>query len=191
MSSIKKNIAGKKVKVKSGAKIAIVQSTYNKEITDVLFKSCLEELKKGGVREKNIHHLRVPGAWEIPFACQQAAKKRPDAIIAIGAIIKGETPHFDFIAKQVSGAIMNLSLKLDIPIIFGVLTILNLTQAKARIKGGRRGDKGLEAALCSECTQLDFDQIGWCDPPEGRRTRPTWRPREGFGIPYAFPCSGR
>jgi len=147
MSSIKKNIAGKKVKVKTGAKIAIVQSTYNREVTDVLFKSCVDELIKGGILKKDIRHLRVPGAWEIPFACQLAAKKSPDAIIALGAIIKGETPHFDFIAKQVSGAIMSLSLQMNIPIIFGVLTTLNLTQAKARIKGGSRGDKGVEAAL--------------------------------------------
>jgi len=109
-------------------------------------KSCITELKKAGAKEKNIKVLAIPGAWELPFACQLVAKKKPDVIIALGCIIKGETLHFDFIAKEVARGIMDLSLQNKIPIAFGVLTTLNLAQAKARIKGGKRGDKGVEAA---------------------------------------------
>jgi len=146
MSSIKKNIKGKKLEVKKGVKVAIVQSEYNSEITSSLMKSCVNELKKAGVAEKNISSLTVPGAWELPLGSLKATKKKPDVVIALGCIIKGQTPHFDFIANAVSGAIMDLSLRQNIPIIFGVLTTLDLSQAKARIKGGKRGDKGVEAA---------------------------------------------
>lgn len=146
MSSIKDNIKGQTVRVEKGINIVIVRSEYNSEITEKLAKSCIEELKRAGAAEKRIKVLSVPGAWEIPFACGQAAKKKPDAIIAIGCIIKGETPHFDFIAKEVAHGIMSLSLNSGIPMIFGVLTTLTLSQAKARTKGGRRGDKGVEAA---------------------------------------------
>lgn len=145
MSSIKKNIR-REVVAKKAAKVAIVQSTYNAEITEKLAETCVAELKAAGITTNNISVTKVPGAWEIPFACQQAAKKKPDVIIALGCIIKGQTPHFDFIANEVSRGIMDLSLKKDLPIIFGVLTTLNLAQAKARTKGGIRGDKGVEAA---------------------------------------------
>jgi 6,7-dimethyl-8-ribityllumazine synthase len=144
MSSIKKNTTGKKLKVNKGANIVIVRSEYNAGITEALEKSCISELKKTGAAR--IRVMNVPGAWEIPFACAKAAKKKPDAIIAIGCLIKGETPHFDFIAKEVARGIMDLSLQKGIPVIFGVLTTLTPAQAKARIKGGKRGDKGVEAA---------------------------------------------
>jgi 6,7-dimethyl-8-ribityllumazine synthase len=144
MSSIKKNIKGG-VRAKKGVKIGIVKSTYNSEITDVLLSSCLKELKKAGV--KNIKVTEVPGAYELPFGCKKMIRsKKVDAVIALGAVIKGQTPHFDFIAKSASMGIMNVSLKTNIPIIFGVLTTDNISQAKARVKGGKRGDKGVEAA---------------------------------------------
>lgn len=146
MSSIKKHIKAKAPLTKKGAKVSIVLSEYNPEICLPLYESCVSTLKEAGVREKDMVTLKVPGAWEIPFACQLAAKKKPDAIIAFGCLIKGETPHFDYIAKAVSGAIMDLSLRLEVPILFGLLTTLNLTQAKARIRGGKRGDKGIEVA---------------------------------------------
>jgi len=146
MSSIKNNITGKKLTVKNVAKVAIVVSEYNPDICNTMYISCREYLMRAGISEQNITKVDVPGAWEIPFACQMMSQNKPDAIIAIGAIIKGETPHFDFIAKEVAGGIMSLSLQKNIPIIFGVLTTLNLNQAKARIKGGKRGDKGVEIA---------------------------------------------
>ena len=146
MSNIQKNIKGS-VRAKKGVKIGIVKSVYNSNITDVLESSCLKEFKKAGVAEKNIQILEVPGAYELPFGCQKLIKsKKVDAVVALGAVIKGQTPHFDFIAKSASMGIMDVSLKTNIPIIFGVLTTDNMSQAKARIKGGKRGDKGVEAA---------------------------------------------
>jgi 6,7-dimethyl-8-ribityllumazine synthase len=145
MTIIKKNIKGN-VRAKKGIKIGIVKSTYNSEITDALESSCIKELKKAGVSEKNIWIVEVPGAFELPFSCQKLIKsKKVDAVIAIGAVIKGQTPHFDFIANSASIGIMDVSLKMNVPIIFCVLTTNNITQAKARIKGGNRGDKGIEA----------------------------------------------
>ena len=132
---------------KKNVKIGIVQSLYNSEITTSLLQSCTKELKRAGVSEKNIKLLTVPGAFEIPFACQKLAKsKKFDAVISLGAIIKGQTPHFDFIASSVADGIMEISLKYDLPVVFGVLTTNTLAQAKDRIAGGKRGDKGLEAA---------------------------------------------
>jgi 6,7-dimethyl-8-ribityllumazine synthase len=147
MSSIKNNIKGKKLTAPKGVKIGIVKSEYNSKITDALLESCVQELKKSGVGEKNIYVTEIPGAYEIPFACQKSAlTKKCDAIIALGAVIRGETPHFDFIANSCSIGIMDVSLKMNIPIIFGVLTTNNIQQAKARIRGGNVGDKGVEAA---------------------------------------------
>ncbi|MDH5596575.1 MAG: 6,7-dimethyl-8-ribityllumazine synthase [Candidatus Peregrinibacteria bacterium] len=146
MSNISKNLRENRLEAPNGVKVAIVQSTYNSDVTDKLTESCVMELEKAGIPEKNVERFMVPGAWELPFGCQLASKSRPDVIIAIGCIIKGETPHFDFIAKAVSDGIMGLSLKIDLPIIFGVLTTLNEAQAKARTQGGARGDKGVEVA---------------------------------------------
>ncbi len=147
MSLIKKNIKVG-IKAKKSTRIGIVKSTYNSNITDALESSCVKELKKAGVSEKNIKSIEVPGAFELPFSCQKMAKtKKFDAIIALGAIVKGETPHFDIIANACAYGIIEASLRTGTPIIFGVLTTNNLAQAKVRIKGGKRGDKGVEAAL--------------------------------------------
>jgi 6,7-dimethyl-8-ribityllumazine synthase len=146
LSSIRNNIKGDIV-AKKGIRIGIIKSVYNSGITDVLESGCIKELEKAGVAKKNILTIEVPGAYEIPFGCQKLAMtKKCDAIIAIGAVIKGQTPHFDFIAKSAAMGIMDVSLKMNIPIIFGVLTTNNIAQAKARIQGGSRGDKGAEAA---------------------------------------------
>ena len=86
--------------------------------------------------------MKVPGAFEIPFACQKLIKSsKPHVVIALGAVIRGGTPHFDFIASSCATGIMDVSLKTEVPIVFGVLTTNNLAQAKART------DKGTEAAL--------------------------------------------
>lgn len=141
MSSIKKNIAGKKIIAKKGLKVGIVLSEYNSEIGNALHKSCIKTLVESSVSEKNIQTIKVPGAFEIPFACQKmATAKKADVIIALGVIIKGGTPHFDYIAGCCAMGIMNTSLKTNVPIVFGVLTTNNLAQAKARL------DKGVEAA---------------------------------------------
>ena len=142
MSSIQKNIAGKKVAARKGLKVAIVLSEYNLEIGGALLDCCLETLLKSGVSKDRIRTTKVPGAFEIPFACQKAIKEmKPDVVITLGAIIRGKTPHFDYIASTTAMGIMDVSLKTDVPIVFGVLTTNDLAQASARI------DKGTEAAL--------------------------------------------
>ncbi len=141
MSSIQDNITGKEFSAKPGLKIGIVQSTYNAEIGDAMHGQCMKTLLAAGVEDGNILNIRVPGAFEIPIACQKMAQTGDlDVIITIGVIIQGETPHFDFIASACAQGIMDLSLKIDTPIVFGILTTSNLEQAKARI------DKGVEAA---------------------------------------------
>ncbi|MBU0706064.1 6,7-dimethyl-8-ribityllumazine synthase [Patescibacteria group bacterium] len=152
MSSIKKNIAGKSFKANKGLKVGIVQSEYNSEIGDALYKNCLSTLLKSGVSEKNIRTVKVPGAFEIPYACQKlASSKQYDVIISLGVIIRGETPHFEYIAGSCSKGIMDVSLRTGTPVIFGILTVNNLSQAKAR------ADKGTEAALSAlQIANLNF-----------------------------------
>ena len=147
MSSIKQNLRHS-IKVKKSSKIGIAISLYNKDITDALLKSCTDELVKRDISKKEIKVVEVPGAFELPYACKKLADtKKFDAVIALGAIIKGETPHFDFIAFACAQSIMEIGLKSELPVVFGVLTTNNLKQAKDRIKGGKKGDKGVEAAL--------------------------------------------
>ena len=146
--SIIKHHLNSDVKAKKAAKIAIAVSEYNSEITSNLLESCNDELVVRGVLLKNIHIVKVPGAFELPYACQQLAdSKKYDAVIALGAIIRGETPHFDVIAFATARGIMEISLKDKIPVVFGILTTENIKQAKARIKGGKTGDKGVETAI--------------------------------------------
>lgn len=136
------------VKAPEGVKVGIAVSQYNKDITDKMLVSCREELVERGVLLKNIRAFDVPGAFELPLACQKMADtKNFDAVIALGLVIQGETPHFDFIAFEASHGIMEVSLKYNLPVVFGVLTTHNTGQAKARIRGGKKGDKGKEAAL--------------------------------------------
>ena len=147
MSNIKQNFSAK-VRAKKGSKIAIAVSRYNQEITTALLDSCKKELIKRGVSPANISVVEVPGAFELVYACKKFVDLNNfDAVIALGAVIRGETPHFDFIALSVSQGIMELNLENKIPVIFGILTTENLKQAKDRIKGGKIGDKAVEAAL--------------------------------------------
>jgi 6,7-dimethyl-8-ribityllumazine synthase len=105
-------------------------------------------LVEQGMKEKNIQVIEVPGAFELPYACQKMAlTKQFDALIAIGAIVKGGTPHFDFVAQAATEGVVEVSLKHNLPIIFGVLTTNDQEQAQDRIHGGKHGDKGIEAAL--------------------------------------------
>ncbi len=147
MSNIKKHLKSD-IKAKKNTKIGIAVSEYNAQITGKLLKSCQDELVKRGTDPKNIKVVRVPGAFELPYACNKLAdSKKYDAVIALGAVIRGETSHFDFIAFASSKGIMEVGLKYGVPVVFGVLTTENLKQAKARIRGGSRGDKGIEAAI--------------------------------------------
>ena len=125
------------------------RTDWNAEILDELEKGCRKILSKSGV--KNIRTISVPGAVEIPFAIKsywEAVKykdEKPAAFIALGCIIQGDTPHFDYVCKIAADGVLQLNLMLPVPTIFGVLTVLNEQQARERI-GGKHGHKGEEAA---------------------------------------------
>jgi 6,7-dimethyl-8-ribityllumazine synthase len=125
----------------------IVIADYHKEITEALFGGCLKTLVGNGARQENIFIENVPGAFELPLAAQQLyERKKPDAIICLGCVIRGETHHFDFICDAIANGIMQLNLKFSVPFIFGVLTTEDISQAEER-SGGKHGNKGVEAAV--------------------------------------------
>lgn len=129
--------------------IVLVKTEWNAAIVDELEKGCITELQKHGV--KKIITLTVPGAFEIPFGVKSyweksGKKKRPHAFIALGCIVRGDTPHFDYVCKAVTDGVLQLNLSLPVPTIFGVLTVDNDQQARERI-GGKHGHKGEEAAI--------------------------------------------
>jgi len=129
--------------------IVLVKTEWNAAIVDELEKGCITELEKYGV--KKIITLTVPGAFEIPFGIKNywensGKKKKPDAFIAFGCVVRGGTPHFDYVCKAVTDGVVQLNLSLPVPTIFGVLTVDNDEQAQERI-GGKHGHKGVEAAI--------------------------------------------
>lgn len=134
-------------KSKSGAvSIAIVVSQFNQEITDLLLQGAWSRLLAMGVEEHNIRVLKVPGAIEIPLVAKALAKlNKYQAIICLGAVIRGETSHYDYVCNQVSEGCQQVMMEYNLPVIFGVLTTENYDQAKARV-GGQQGHKGYEAA---------------------------------------------
>jgi len=126
---------------------AIVIGRFNSFITNNLLTGTLDTLKRHGVSDNNITTIWVPGAFEIPLTVQKVAQsKKYTAIIALGAIIRGGTPHFDYIASECSKGIATVSLQYDIPIAFGVLTVDTIEQAIERA-GTKAGNKGSDAAL--------------------------------------------
>lgn len=134
--------------LKKNACIVLVKTDWNAAITDQLERGCIAELEIHGVA---VIVLTVPGAVEIPFAIrsywEHAGKKdKPDAFIALGCVIKGDTPHFDYVCNLVTDGVGQLNLSLPVPTIFGVLTVNTEEQAMERI-GGKHGHKGEEAAL--------------------------------------------
>jgi 6,7-dimethyl-8-ribityllumazine synthase len=131
----------------AGMKIAIVVSEWNPEITEALYYGAVVSLIENGCEQKNIFRVSVPGSYELPTAAQfVAGSKKMDAIICLGCVIQGETRHFDFICDAVANGLVNVSLKYNLPVIFGVLTPDNMVQARARA-GGKHGNKGVEAAV--------------------------------------------
>jgi len=131
----------------SHAKVGIVVSEWNKEVTEMLLEGCLEVLKKGQVKEENITIKWVPGSFELPLAAQLMARYRKvNSIICLGCIIQGETRHFEFICNAVSNQIMKIGISYNIPVIFGVLTPNTIEQALDRV-GGKHGNKGIEAGI--------------------------------------------
>jgi 6,7-dimethyl-8-ribityllumazine synthase len=129
--------------------VVLVKTEWNAAIADELEKGCIRQLEQLGV--KKIVRLTVPGAVEIPFAIKRyweetGKKKRPHAFIALGCVVRGDTPHFDYVCRSVTHGISQLSLLLPVPVIFGILTVNNEEQARERT-GGKHGHKGEEAAI--------------------------------------------
>jgi len=136
------------IKADPKSRIGIAVSRYNSEITQALLKSCVKTLTEQGMNPKHIQVIEVPGAFELPYACQKMAlSKKFDVLIALGVVVRGGTPHFDYVCEAATRGVVEVGLKHNIPIIFGVLTTDNQEQARDRIHGGKHGDKGVEAAL--------------------------------------------
>jgi 6,7-dimethyl-8-ribityllumazine synthase len=128
-------------------RFAIVVSEWNEEITDALYEGAVESLKSNGVPVGNIVKKSVPGTFELSLAALwMGEKKDVDAVICLGCVIQGETPHFDYICQAVAYGVTEAALRTRKPVIFGVLTTLNKQQALDRT-GGKYGNKGEEAAL--------------------------------------------
>ncbi|MDR2884449.1 MAG: 6,7-dimethyl-8-ribityllumazine synthase [Deferribacteraceae bacterium] len=131
----------------SGKKFAIVAARFNDFITKNLISGAVDSLVRHGVKEEEITVYKVPGAFEIPFACKKvAAEGKFNAIIALGAVIRGSTPHFDFVANEVAKGVAQVSLQANVPIVFGVLTTDTIEQAIERA-GTKSGNKGSDAAV--------------------------------------------
>ena len=131
----------------SGLKFAVLCARFNGFITERLLAGALDALKRSGANTDDIEIVKVPGSWELPLAAKTlAGRKRHDAIVALGAVIRGETPHFDHVAAQASNGLAAVQLETGIPIAFGVLTTNTIEQAIDRA-GGKSGNKGYDAAL--------------------------------------------
>ncbi|MGB9735670.1 MAG: 6,7-dimethyl-8-ribityllumazine synthase [bacterium] len=129
-----------------GLKIGIVVSRFNHFITDRLVDGALDALTRLGVKRDDVVIVKVPGAFEVPLFAKELAKKNVDAVIALSAIIKGGTSHYEYIASEVAKGIANASLELGFPIVFGVLTTETIEEAIERA-GTKQGNKGYEAAM--------------------------------------------
>jgi 6,7-dimethyl-8-ribityllumazine synthase len=146
MASKGNKILQKGIPVIKGAFVVIVKTEWNAAIVDKLETAAIRLLK---TRNISFRTLTVPGAVEIPFAIKtytESDQPAADAFIALGAVIRGGTPHFDFVAKAVTDGVLSLNLILEVPVIFGVLTVDNEKQAADRA-GGKEGNKGEEAAV--------------------------------------------
>lgn len=139
--------------------IAIVVSQYNRPITQELLQGAVKRLTACGIESDDMTVIEVPGAVEIPLIVQRLAKaKCHQAIIALGAVIRGETSHYDYVCEQVSQGCQQVALMYDLPVIFGILTTENEAQAWDRL-GGKHGHKGVEAADCALAMVSILEQI--------------------------------
>ncbi len=132
-----------------GLKIGIVVARFNDMIGERLLGGAMDAIKRHGGNEEEVELVRVPGAFEIPLmAKRMAATGRFDAIIALGAVIRGETPHFEYVSNEVTKGVAMMNLEYDLPVIFGVLTVDTIDQAANRA-GLKSGNKGFEAAVAA------------------------------------------
>jgi len=130
-----------------GLRFAIVVARFNSFITERLLAGALDALERSGCAESDIEIVKVPGSWEMPVVARElASRKRHDAIICLGAVIRGETPHFDYVAGTAAKGLAQVAAETGVPVAFGVLTCNTLEQAIDRA-GAKGGNKGFDAAM--------------------------------------------
>jgi 6,7-dimethyl-8-ribityllumazine synthase len=143
----------------AGRRIVVIASRFNESITRKLADGAVEALLQHGVAFDDIDVVWVPGAWELPIAARHAlASGRYDALVAVGAVIRGDTPHFDFVAGEASRGLATLATDSEIAVGFGLLTCDTMAQAEARA-GGAHGNKGWDAAVAALETADVLDQL--------------------------------
>jgi 6,7-dimethyl-8-ribityllumazine synthase len=130
-----------------GLRFAVIVARFNSFITERLLGGALDALARTGAADSDIEVVKVPGSWELPLVARELARqKRHDAIVCLGAVIRGETPHFDYVAGEAAKGVAHASVESGIPIAFGVLTCNTVEQAVDRA-GGKGGNKGADAAM--------------------------------------------
>jgi 6,7-dimethyl-8-ribityllumazine synthase len=133
----------------TGVRVAVIAARFHAEITDSLLEGAVSAFSQHGASDADVTAIRVPGAWELPqTAARAVATGRFDVIVTLGCVIRGETPHFDFVCQEATLGLGAVARRADIPVVFGVLTTDDLAQARARSGEGRH-NKGYEAAMAA------------------------------------------
>ncbi len=161
LKSARNRASAKDLSPRSAAsrRVAVIRAEYNREITLSLERSCVEALVEGGIRADHVDCFTVPGCFEIPLVAKRLARTgRYNALIALGAVIRGETHHFDLVANECARGIMQVSLSEDVPIIFEVLATYNRRDALRRA-GNDKFNKGLEAAESALLMLATLDRV--------------------------------
>lgn len=154
----------------TGLKVGIVVSRFNSFISEKLVEGAIDALVRHGAKDGDISIVRVPGAFEIPATAKILAGKGLDAIICLGAVIRGSTPHFDYVASEVSKGVAQVSMEAKVPVIFGVLTTDNIEQAIERA-GTKSGNRGWDAAVTAiEMVDL-YKELGGGRSTRGRKPK--------------------
>lgn len=168
MSQLRQN-ADLKPDAAAGFRFAVVVSRFNDDITSALLEGALRTLQQHGAAAGAIEVHEVPGAFELPMTAAKLADGRVDAIICLGALIRGETPHFDYLGTAVAHGICDVAVRSGVPVIFGVLTCDRREHAEARA-GGKKGNKGAEAAVAAIEMAALCASISPGGPTDGRPT---------------------
>ena len=147
----------------AGRRFAVVASRFNSHVTEKLAEGAMDALVRHGAAAEDVDLVWVPGVWELPFAARRlAGTERYNALVVVGAVVRGDTPHFDYVAGEASRGLADASAEYDIPIGFGLLTTDTMEQAEARA-GGEHGNKGWDAAVAAlEMADL-FERVDGSD----------------------------
>ena len=148
----------------SGRRFAVLASRFNESVTQKLADGAVDALIRHGVAFDDVDLVWVPGAWELPIAARWlAAAERYDALVVLGAVVRGETPHFDYVAGEAARGLADTARDFDLPIGFGLLTCDTIQQAEERA-GGTHGNKGWDAAMAALEMASLADQLGYAEP---------------------------